>query len=151
MSDRPIVTGEERGRRTFMGWLVRGFLSLWGLGAAGVGLAFLKPPEAERRPSEGLVRCGSFSALAVGEARFIRHGSTPIVVVRASETGVVALPAICTHMRCVLKWDPRTASLLCPCHQGSFDHNGNVLAGPPSRALVRYPAEIQADEIVVRA
>ena len=138
------------GRRSFMSWLVRGFLSLWGLGAAGVGIAFLKAPEAEKRPSEGLVKCGSFSALAVGEARFIRHGSTPIFVLRASETEVLALPAICTHMRCILKWNQAAGQFHCPCHQGAFDRNGNVLHGPPNRALAPYPAEIQADEIVVR-
>ena len=133
-----------------MAWLAGGFLSLWGLGAAGVGISFLRAPEAEKRPSEGLVKCGSFSSLAVGEARFIRHGSTPIYVVRASETEVVALPAICTHLRCILKWNPGTGQFLCPCHQGAFDRNGNVLHGPPSRALAPYAADIQADEIVVR-
>ncbi len=136
-------------RRAVLGWLIRGFLSLWALGAAAVAAAFLKAPEEERRPSEGLVRCGSFSALAVGEARFIRHGSDPLFVVRISETQVLALPAVCTHLRCVLKQDPQTGNLLCPCHNGTFDRNGNVLSGPPTRPLAPYRAEIRADEVVV--
>jgi cytochrome b6-f complex iron-sulfur subunit len=142
--------GEILERRTALAWLIKGFLSLWALGAAAVGITFLKAPEEEKRPSEGLVRCGSFSALAVGEARFVRHGLDPIFVVRVSDTQVIALPAVCTHLRCVLKWDAPGGKLLCPCHNGAFDRNGNVLSGPPTRPLSPYRAEIQGDEVVVR-
>ncbi|HEU4403284.1 MAG TPA: Rieske (2Fe-2S) protein [Candidatus Polarisedimenticolia bacterium] len=143
--------GTERSpeRRAALRWLIRGFLSLWGLGAAALGIAFFKAPEAERRPSEGLVRCGPFSSLAVGEARFVRHGAEPMFVVRASQTEVEALSAVCTHLRCVLKWDQAGGTFLCPCHAGAFDRNGNVLSGPPNRPLRRYPVEVRADEIIV--
>lgn len=136
-------------RRTVMRWLIRGFLSLWGLGAAAVGVSFLKAPETERRPSEGLVRCGPLSSLAPGEARLVRHGVAPLFVVRASETQVLALSATCTHLRCVLRWNQPTETFLCPCHAGSFDRDGNVLSGPPNRPLPQYPAEVRAGEIVV--
>jgi cytochrome b6-f complex iron-sulfur subunit len=147
----PRNPGEEpMERRTAMEWLIKGFLSLWALGAAAVGASFLKAPEQEKRPNEGLVRCGPFSSLAVGDARFIRHGSDPIYVIRISDTQVLALPAVCTHLRCILKWNPPTQTFLCPCHNGAFDRNGNVLSGPPTRPLAPYRADVQADEIVVR-
>jgi cytochrome b6-f complex iron-sulfur subunit len=136
-------------RRSALRWLIGGFLSLWGLAAAGVGISFLKAPEAEKRPAEGVVKCGAFSSLPVGEVRFIRHGKEPLLVVRASETQVLALSAICTHLRCVLKWDGTTKTILCPCHAGAFDRSGNVLSGPPNRPLSQYPAEVRADEIIV--
>jgi cytochrome b6-f complex iron-sulfur subunit len=131
-------------------WLVRAFLSLWGLGAAALGISFLKAPESGGRVSESAVKCGSFSSLPVGSARFIRHGTDPLFVVRASETEVVALSAICTHLRCVLHWDDETKMIRCPCHAGSFDRSGNVLSGLPPRSLRTHPAEVRADEIVVR-
>jgi len=137
-------------RRAALRWLIRGFLSLWGLGAVFMGASFLKAPPPERRPGEGLVPCGPFSKLAVGEARFIRHGAAPLFVVRVSDTEVLALSAVCTHLHCVLRWDEAGGRILCPCHAGSFDRHGNVLSGPPSRALTRYPAEIRRDEIIVR-
>jgi len=137
------------GRRSALRWLIGSFLSLWGLAAAGVGISFLKAPEAEKRPAEGAVKCGAFSSLPVGEVRFIRHGTEPLLVVRASETQVLALSAICTHLRCVLKWDSTTKTILCPCHAGSFDRSGNVFSGPPNRPLSQYPAEVRADEIIV--
>ena len=147
-----VSRDEERvaPRRSVLRWLVRGFLSLWGLAAAGVGISFLKAPDAGERPSESTVKCGAFSTLAVGSARFIRHGTDPLFVVRASETEVVALSAICTHLRCVLQWDDEARIIRCPCHAGSFDKSGNVLSGPPPRPLRTHPAEVRADEIVVR-
>ena len=137
-------------RRAALRWLVRGFLSLWALGAAGLGISFLKPPETRREGGEGRVSCGDLPSLAVGEARFVRHGTEPFFVLRASETEVVALSVICTHRRCVLNWDQPTKTFRCPCHAGVFDRNGNVLSGPPTRPLGQFPAEVRFDEIVVR-
>jgi cytochrome b6-f complex iron-sulfur subunit len=142
-------TKSSTGRRTFLGWLSRGFLSLWGLGAAAVGISFLKAPGAEERPSERMVRCGAFSSIPVGGARFVRHGAGPLLVVRVSESQVQAFSAICTHLRCVLEWDDGTRTILCPCHAGAFDRHGNVLAGPPTRPLREYAAEVRADEVIV--
>ena len=136
-------------RRTVLSWLTRGFLSLWGLGAAGIGISFLKAPEVERRASEGIVPCGPLSSLQVGSARFVPHGDHPLFVVRASDTEVIALSAVCTHLRCVLRWDETSHVLRCPCHAGSFDRSGSVLTGPPNRPLPQYTTEIRADEIVV--
>lgn len=143
--------GEALERRTMMRWLIRGFLSLWGLGAAALGTAFLKAPLAERRHEAGIIRCGSLSSLAVGDARLVRHGTRPLFVVRTSVNEVVALSAVCTHLRCIIKWSQETRAFLCPCHAGAFDRNGNVLSGPPQKPLPQYAAEVRADEIVVRA
>ena len=145
----PEEGSEKVERRTALSWLIGGFLSLWGLGMAALGISFLKAPSEERRPTEGTVRCGKFSSLAVGEARFIRHGSEPVFVVRVSETQVVARPAVCTHLRCILEWNASTQTFLCPCHEGAFDVNGNVLSGPSTRPLISYRVEVRADEILV--
>jgi cytochrome b6-f complex iron-sulfur subunit len=114
-----------------------------------VGISFLKAPEAERRASEGIVRCGALSTLQVGAARFVPHGDHPLLVVRTSDNEVTALAAVCTHLRCVLRWDEKNRVLQCPCHAGSFDRSGAVLSGPPNRALPQYSAEVRADEIIV--
>jgi len=136
-------------RRSILEWMVRGFLSLWALGAAAVGISFLKAPHAEKRPSEGRVRCGTLSSLPVGSARFVRHGAGPLIVVRATESQIQAFSAICTHLRCVLEWDDSSQQIRCPCHAGAFDRRGNVLSGPPTRPLHEYDVEVRADEIVV--
>jgi cytochrome b6-f complex iron-sulfur subunit len=138
------------GRRTAIRWLVRGFLSLWALGAAVLAGSFLRTPETRRGTAEGVVRCGTLSSLPVGEARFIRHGTDPFFVIRATETQALALSATCTHRRCVLNWESASRTIHCPCHAGIFDRNGNVLSGPPTKPLAQFPAEVRFDQIIVR-
>ena len=150
MTEQPKpAPANPRARRSVLHWLIRGFLSLWAIGGAALGVSFLKLPGDERRPGRGRVQCGRFDGLAIGDARFVRHGAEPLFVVRASETEVVALSAICTHLHCVLQWDRETGTILCPCHAGSFDRTGNVLSGPPNRPLDRLRSEVRAGEIIV--
>lgn len=141
--------GTDLERRGALVWLVRGFLALWVPAAAGVAASFLKAPSTEERPGERQLRAGSLSSIAVGDARFVRHGTEPVFVVRVSQAQVIAVSAICTHQRCVLKWSREAGTFQCPCHDGSFDRSGNVLGGPPKRPLRQYPTEVRADEIVI--
>jgi cytochrome b6-f complex iron-sulfur subunit len=136
-------------RRGVLAWLIRGFLALWAAAAGLVGIAFLSAPSTEKRPGERQLRGGSFSSLAEGEARLVRHGTEPVFVLRVAETEILAVSAICTHLRCVLKWRRDAGLFQCPCHEGSFDRAGNPLSGPPKKPLRQYPAEVRADEIIV--
>ena len=149
-SGPPTPTAEpEEGRRRFLKWLGGGFLSLWGIGLLWVVGGFLKPPRAGHSLAERVIRIGPVDSLPVGQAKFVRHGRDPIFVVRTAEDTYVGLSAICTHMHCILAWDGERRVLDCPCHAGSFDVAGNVLAGPPPRPLQRYRVETQLGEIFV--
>jgi cytochrome b6-f complex iron-sulfur subunit len=136
-------------RRQFITWLSRAFLGLWGLGAAGVAAAYLRAPHGGERAAERMVRVGQLEDFRIGEGRLIRHGSTPFYVVRADADRVVALSAVCTHLRCILGYDSRRRSLVCPCHEGRFDLSGTVTAGPPPRPLASYDVSVRAGEIFV--
>ena len=149
MTTESNVKGQSVERRGVLVWLIRGFLSLWAMVAAVVVGLFVKAPRHDERGGRGLVRCGTLSTLPVGEARFVQHGASPIFVVRAAENEVLAVSAVCTHVRCILKWNRAGRSFVCPCHAGAFDQQGNVLSGPPPRPLPQYRVEVRSDEIVV--
>jgi Rieske Fe-S protein len=136
-------------RRQFITWLSRAFLGLWGLGAAGVAAAYLRAPHGGERVADRLVRVGLLEDFRIGEGRLIRHGTSPFYVVRVDAQRMVALSAVCTHVRCILDYDSRRRTLVCPCHEGSFDLSGTVLAGPPPRALPRYEVSVRAGEVYV--
>jgi len=150
-SDLPADPGGPRealgGRRRVLQWLTRGFVSLWGLGVLWVVGAFLKPPR--RSLADRTIDVGPLATLPVGQGRVVRHGRDPIVVLRTGEETLVGLSAVCTHLRCVLRWDAERRTMVCPCHEGSFDINGNVLGGPPQRALGRYRVETRLGRIYV--
>ncbi len=137
------------GRRRFLTLLSQAFLALWGLGALAVLAAYLKAPGRREREAERVVSAGLLDTYRVGEGRLVRHGITPFYVVRLDAARVVALSAVCTHVRCILGFDPARRVLVCPCHDGRFDLAGNVISGPPPRPLPSYPVSIRAGEIFV--
>jgi len=141
--------GKPASRRQFLGMLSRVFLGLWGLGAAGVIGAYLRPRSRGEHVAERIVRAGVLADLRLGEARLVRHGTTPFYVVRLDDRRVIALSAVCTHLRCILDYDRERAGLKCPCHDGRFDLAGKVLSGPPPRPLPTYEVSVQAGEILV--
>lgn len=138
---------EQPSRRRLLGWLSRGFLSLWAIGLAWVVAAFLKPPRSRQSLGERVIQVGPLESIPVGKARLVRHGREPIFVVRTDEETVVGLAGVCTHLHCVLEWNEAQRQLGCPCHEGAFDLNGNVLKGPPPRSLRRYQVQTQLGQV----
>jgi cytochrome b6-f complex iron-sulfur subunit len=69
--------------------------------------------------------------------------------VRLDAARVVAISAVCTHVRCILGYDRERRGLVCPCHDGRFDLAGNVISGPPPKALQTYPVSVRAGEVYV--
>lgn len=136
-------------RRRFLTWLSRAFLGLWALGGAVTVGAYLRAPEKGMRVAERLVRVGLLEDLRIGEALLVRHGITPFYVVRLDASRVVAVSAVCTHVRCILGFDRDRNGLVCPCHDGRFDLGGNVLSGPPPRPLPTYGVSVRAGEVFV--
>ncbi len=140
---------QTSGRRRFLVWLVRGFGSLWALGAAWVAAAFVQPPAGGRGLADNTLDAGPADALRVGQGRLVQHGRQPVWVVRTSEDTYIGMSAVCTHLRCILNWDTERRVMDCPCHAGSFDLNGNVLSGPPPLPLERFAVETRMGRLVV--
>ncbi len=75
---------------------------------------------------------------------------TPLAVTRVSQTEVVAVSRICTHMQCTVNLPTSAGGTLdCPCHGSRFRTTGQVVNGPANRALFQFPARIQGNEVVI--
>ncbi len=72
-----------------------------------------------------------------------------LVIVRTGEREVKAMSTVCTHLGCTVYWEQDREEFYCPCHQGRFDKDGNVLSGPPPRPLETYKVDIQDDNIFI--
>lgn len=55
----------------------------------------------------------------------------------------------CTHLGCAYSWRPDRKLFLCPCHDGLFDIDGNVIGGPPPRPLDRLQVRVERGNILV--
>lgn len=67
----------------------------------------------------------------------VRDGLRRLAVYRDPGGTLHALSARCTHLGCVVHWNPAEHSWDCPCHASRFDIHGQVLHGPAQTALAQ--------------
>jgi len=78
--------------------------------------------------------------------------SNGIIVIRASASIFDALSATCTHAGCIVGYDTRSATILCPCHGGTYSPStGAVLGGPPPSGLTKYTATLSGNILTVKS
>ena len=84
------------------------------------------------------VRPGDISSvdeLKPGEGALVREGLHKIAAYRRDDGTLVRRSAACTHMGCVVQWNPFEACWDCPCHGSQFGPEGQVLNGPATKPL----------------
>ena len=64
-------------------------------------------------------------------------------VVRYNETDHKVFSNICTHLSCRVNWREEPADFHCPCHDGLFNIEGQVVSGPPPRPLDQYETKVE--------
>jgi glycine/D-amino acid oxidase-like deaminating enzyme/nitrite reductase/ring-hydroxylating ferredoxin subunit len=84
-------------------------------------------------------RGGSLDELAGGEAAILKLEGKRAAVFRDQSGRVHTVSAICTHMGCVLGWNPLDRTWDCPCHGSRFALDGSVIHGPATTSLERIP------------
>ena len=88
-----------------------------------------------------------------GTRAFVIEGSTiPYILIHLESGEFKAYEQKCTHLSCSVFYKPCTDIIYCPCHNGSFDaKTGEVLAGPPPRALPNLEVFLKGNDIFVKA
>lgn len=77
--------------------------------------------------------------------------SNGVIVFRQNVATYTALSATCTHQGCTVSYYPSTNDLICPCHGGTFDANGNVLSGPPPSPLYKYTVTKSGNILTIKS
>ena len=126
-----------------------------GLITAVIGLptiAYLIDPALRESAKEAWIPVGKLADMPIGiptpfsftrvqvngwERTSTSHGG---YVIRKSEdpNDLLILNSICTHLACTVNWSESDKVYLCPCHDAKFGQQGEVLGGPPPRALDRF-------------
>lgn len=136
---------DEVTRREFARYLV---LGAGAMAAGNVGLAVWTQL---RSINEGQPRViVDLDELDVGDTHLFRYptDADPAVLLRVSDTEVVAFSQKCTHLGCVVYYQPDEGRWHCPCHEGNFDAStGAVMSGPPTRPLGKIDVELRDGEV----
>jgi glycine/D-amino acid oxidase-like deaminating enzyme/nitrite reductase/ring-hydroxylating ferredoxin subunit len=80
---------------------------------------------------------GNVSEIKPGTGAVLRQGLSKLAVYRDEAGKVHEMSAVCTHLGCIVAWNPAEGSWDCPCHGSRFDPQGNILNGPAVAPLAR--------------
>jgi cytochrome b6-f complex iron-sulfur subunit len=89
------------------------------------------------------------SEIPAGGAKFFQFRGETGVIVRKTSGELIALSAVCTHLGCIVQWRRDKQDFLCPCHAGRYTAEGQVISGPPPRALSKVPFSVSNGTITV--
>lgn len=88
---------------------------------------YLQPPEAK-----------SLDEIAPGEGKTVRVKGHRLAVYREPDGKLHAVSSVCTHLGCLVAFNPSARSWDCPCHGSRFSVDGEILDGPATRALEKH-------------
>ena len=111
-------------------------------------LRYLIPPKV-KEVSAGSIIAAKVGELAPNSGKIFLFGGKPAILIHTSQGTYKALTAVCTHLACTVQWRPDFGHIWCACHDGHYDLNGQVLAGPPPRPLAEFSVTVKGDDVVV--
>ena len=140
----------RQGRREFLDYVIGASGLGFALLCLGSVLGYLRPPRATAGRGAETVEVGTDNDFPVGTGKTVDVNAAPVLVIRLADRWI-ALSAVCTHLGCLVRYDPGRKQIICPCHAGVFDLNGNVVSGPAPRPLNAYDIQDVAGKILVRS
>lgn len=161
MSNVTSGHGDDVGRRKFFTGII-GVVATAVTAVLGVpAIGYLISPGVKKQNEDEWLSLGPVSALQPGVptgfafSRRIRDGW-----VESSQTGVAyavsddgqnvkVFSNSCTHLACRVTWNQERGGFFCPCHDGLFGLNGEVIAGPPPRPLDQFETKIENGQISI--
>jgi Rieske Fe-S protein len=155
------TTAREIGRRSFVARAIAAIHTVIGATIAFIVGGTTLAPSFTRREASWL-RAGSIDALPDNQPvavalRVMRQDGysqvvdrTLVYLVKTGEQDVRVLQSRCTHLGCQTSYDRRAKRIVCPCHGGVFDLQGNVMEGPPPAPLPTLQARVENGEVMVQ-
>ncbi len=81
----------------------------------------------------------SVNDLKIGEGKILRLDGRKVAAYRGEDGKVILRSPICTHMKCIVRWNLADKTWDCPCHGSRFKPDGAVFSGPAESPLGNIP------------
>lgn len=152
---------KELSRRNFMQTAIWGIGGLIGIGFGVPAVAYVVGPSLKSQQAQTWMRLGPTSKVELGTPTLftftiqtqtgwiVNTEEVSVYILSKDGRDYIAMSNICTHLGCHVRWITDQNLFFCPCHNGEFDINGNVIAGPPPRPLTRYEVKVENDQLFV--
>ncbi len=136
------------GRRQFLDYLL-GTSAVATLGAILYPIfRFMMPPQIVEAQQNSVV-AAKVNEIPNNFGKIFKFGSKPGIIIRTPSGDLRAFEATCTHLDCIVQYQPDEKNILCACHNGIYDLAGKNVSGPPPRPLEEFSVNVTGDDIVV--
>ena len=148
-------------RRRFLKRATLGIGAAIGLGWAVPGVAYVLSPAKKKRGQTEWIALGAAEKVQVGTPSLFKARITKTSGWVSSEEEVAVYVVtndgrefrgfsnICTHLGCRVRWVTEQEGFFCPCHNAVFGPDGEVVDGPPPRALEEFAVKVENGQILV--
>ena len=142
------ATIENYGRRRFFNYLLG-----TSFGATLVAILypifkFITPPSVIEATQNSVV-AGKTGELALNSGKIFKFGNKPGILIRSASGELKAFSAVCTHLDCIVQYEPEKKQISCACHNGQYNLSGQNIGGPPPRPLEEFVVNTRGEEIIV--
>jgi glycine/D-amino acid oxidase-like deaminating enzyme/nitrite reductase/ring-hydroxylating ferredoxin subunit len=79
--------------------------------------------------------------LAEGEGKVLSLDGRKVAAYRRPGGELVLLSPVCTHLKCLVRWNGADQTWDCPCHGSRFHPTGEVFSGPAEAPLAAFDHE----------
>lgn len=138
----------DMNKRNIMNLLLVGAISVPATGILGSWLWFLYPHikggagggiSAKDALGNNVTKAAWIAANGKGSRKLVQGLKGDATYLLVNDTGddleSFAVNAVCTHLGCVVPWNPAEKKFMCPCHGSQYDKNGRVVRGPAPLSL----------------
>ena len=139
------ITPSGKSRRRFLSWFLGTAAGALTVAVLYPVLRFVSPPEVPEA-STNQVEAGPTNDPELLEKGFkiVRFGADPVILVRLSDTEFRAFAGTCTHLDCIVEFQKDKQRIWCNCHNGDYNLQGQVVAGPPPKPLEPFKVDLVA-------
>lgn len=128
-------------RRGFFTGLIYGGLASLGALVAYPAVRFLFHKKEVPLPEAVKVARTEIETIAPNSAAYFKYGHHPCILLKTGTGELRAFSARCTHLDCIVQYQPESKKFYCACHDGYFDDKGINIAGPPPSPLPSFNIE----------
>jgi Rieske Fe-S protein len=109
---------------------------------------FMVPPQIIEAQQNSVVGA-KMNEIPPNTGKIFKFGSKPGLLIRTEKGDLKAFSASCTHLDCIVQYEPDKKDILCACHNGIYDLTGKNVSGPPPRPLEEFTVNVKGDDIIV--
>ena len=158
-----MADSHEVERRDFVNIVLVGLGSLMGLIIGIPAIAYLLSPAVKVQEEEAWIPLGPLDSYPIDSPTLFPYTRTKVngweKTVNSfgayvwcygeGESEISVYSNMCTHLSCRVTWQEDRTIYFCPCHDGRFNKEGEVVAGPPPEPLYEFETKVEEGNLSI--